>query len=143
MLVEGAIDGTDGISAKRNYYGFVDKNYVLSMYSCPLDQCCQHDECPLTSQCIATRDPSTPLCGSCLGSMSETLGSVECKECTSTNWLIIVAWALLYCTLGFYFYYSAKTLSQNSAETLSSLVLTKCLAYFYQVKICHTCWVAA
>ena len=128
--------GTD-VSAKKGYYGYLGESSdgdELSMFLCPEQQCCNQHSCVIngTTDCASTRDPKTPLCGSCMSSLSETLGSVDCKHCSGINWLYMFTRFLLYCVLLCYLYCSAKSVSKDAITGLQ-IIVTKCLAYFYQV----------
>ena len=137
----GALNGSAGVSAKRGYYGLFEESndrressdYDLSMILCPPEQCCQYDSCVVngTDECPPTRNAGTPLCGSCVETLSETLGSVECRHCSSNNWLLIVAYLLGYCAIGCYLLYSLKS-TAKSVVADSQIIITKCLVYCYQ-----------
>ena len=136
-ICRGGLNGSAGVSAKRNYYGYVaseSNNYDLHMFVCPPDQCCQHQSCVVdgTDECPPTRDPNSPLCGTCKRELSETLGSVECKQCSGTNWLLIMGFLVLLGALAWYLHNSAAT-SVATEAAVSQIIVTKCLAFFYQV----------
>ena len=135
-ICRGGFNGSVGVSAKRNYYGYIapeSNDYDLSIFLCPANQCCQHESCVVngTDECAPTRDPATPLCGSCDGTLSETLGSVECKQCSSNNWLLIILYLMVYCAIGCYLLYTLKS-TVKTAVADSQTIITKCLAYCYQ-----------
>ena len=39
-----------------------------------------------STECMATRNNSVPLCGSCDRGLSEVVGSERCRECHSVAW---------------------------------------------------------
>ena len=144
-VCRGGLNGSAGVSAKRGYYGYMQtdtlrresesSDHELSMFLCPVaEQCCRHDQCIVNgvTECPPTRDPETPLCGSCIGNLSETLGSVDCTQCSGINWRYVFTRLLLYCVLLYYLYYSAKNVS-NDTMPVVQIIVTKCLTYFYQV----------
>ena len=143
-ICRGGFNGSSGVSAKRGYYGYIQadtlrrdsesSDHKLSMFLCPeAEQCCRYDQCIVNgvTVCPPTRDPRTPLCGSCSGTLSETLGSVKCKQCSGTNWWLTAAFILLFCAIGYYLYYTVKS-SNSSVVAVSQTIVTKCMAYCYQ-----------
>ena len=106
------------------------------MYECPPAQCCDFEECEAggPNECPegAGRDHLVPLCGACLPGKSETLFSGQCEECEGTNWLLLGFFSVVLLGLGWYLHYSAKTYATLSQTPVSQIVITKCLAYFYQ-----------
>ena len=128
----GEVSSEGGVSALRGYYGFYDDlTDSLSMFQCPIEQCCQHDTCAVYGgdDCPASRNVSCPLCGKCNQGLSETLGSVNCKECSDTEWWLIMAFAVLLAGVYFYLRYTAIS---NSESSVLQVVVTKSLLYFYQ-----------
>ena len=122
------------MSALRDYYGFYNRRTnTLSMVRCPREQCCQRAQCPVggNNECPPSRNVSCPLCGKCNQGLSETLGSVNCKECSDTEWWLILCFLLLLAAVYLYLRYTAG----NSASVPPALqvVVTKCLTYFYQI----------
>ena len=136
-ICRGGFNGSAGVSAKRNYYGYIapeSNDYDLSIFLCPANQCCQYESCVVngTDECPATRDPKSPLCGNCNRALSETLGSVECQQCSGTNWLLIMGFLVLLGTLAWYLHSSAAN-GVAAEAAVSQIIVTKCLAFFYQV----------
>lgn len=72
------------------------------------------------------------MCGSCKEGLSETLGSVHCKVCDDTNWALVLGLPLVYTLVAMYFWTSARSMNSSQIPS-SSIILTKCLAYFYQI----------
>ena len=131
-------DGS-GLSALRDYYGFYEKHnhYKLTMFLCPSGQCCTKADCRVgkPGECPEHRDATTPLCGSCTSGDSETLGSPVCRKCTHVNWGLIVSFALVYGLLAVYLQQSILSSSKHSESQVSEIIVTKVLAYFFQVWI--------
>ena len=128
-----------GVSAQRGFYGYFDwkkstSELNLQMLECPPHQCCEFDNCLIngTTECPPSRNSSTPMCGSCLGTKSETFGSIECKDCAGQYWLVLIAVLVVLCCLGCYLHSSAKSSMQWAEVPISQIVITKNLAYFYQ-----------
>jgi hypothetical protein len=56
---------------------------------------------------------------------------VECKQCSSNNWLLIILYLMVYCAIGCYLLYTLKS-TVKTAVADSQTIITKCLAYCYQ-----------
>eukprot|EP01083_Nonionella_stella_P267566 903873_1 len=73
---------------------FDDQNdAALISTFCPSGFCCNDlDGCDFmeTNLCATNRDPTTPLCGSCVEGYSEVFGSTSCKKCDNNNWFYAV-----------------------------------------------------
>ena len=123
-----------GVYALKDYYGFYDPvSDTLIMLLCPAEQCCQHVQCAVygMNECPSSRNASCPLCGKCNQGLSETLGSVNCRKCENTNWLLIMAFAALLTAVYVYLRYAAS-ISTNMEPPVIQVVITKCVTYFYQ-----------
>ncbi len=141
--------GQDDVYVQPGYYGHVghiDTHYgEISVFECSGGQCCPHFNgsslkpydvngigCRIGSgyDCATNRDPSTPLCGSCISGYSEVLGSSICRKCTSIKWF----WFIIPFPIGMISiaYLLRKTYLAGTKNILFTLIF-KNLMFFYQV----------
>ncbi len=139
--------GRDDVYAILGYYGHIDESDggEISIFECNGGQCCPHLNgtsletydingigCRIGSgkDCATNRDPSTPLCGSCISGYSEVLGSSICRKCTYVNWV----WFIIPFFIGMIFivYLLRKTYLAATKNILFTLIF-KNLMFFYQV----------
>ncbi len=141
--------GRDDVYVQPGYYGHVghiDTHHgEISLFECSGGQCCPHFNgtsletydingigCRIGSgyDCAKNRDPSIPLCGSCVPGYSEVLGSSICRKCTYINWF----WFIIPFPVGMMFivYLLRKTYLAGTKNILFTLIF-KNLMFFYQV----------
>jgi len=140
--------GRDDVYVIPGYYGHVDESHggEISILECSGGQCCPHLNgtslnttfdvngigCRIGSgkECAKNRDPSTPLCGSCISGYSEVLGTSICRKCTYINWF----WFIIPFPIGMIFivYLLRKTYMAATKNILFTLIF-KNLTFFYQV----------
>ena len=120
---------TDGIgritrnSSQQFWVGYDDQSHGLILHShCPFDYCVSHDEVVFSlnntdKQCAYNR--SGFLCGACKKGYSLVLGTSQCKQCTNSNLVLLILFALMGIALVLFLLVCKLTIATG---TLSGLV---------------------
>ena len=120
---------TDGIgrvtrtSSQQFWVGYDDQSPGLILHShCPFEYCISHDEVVFSlnntdKQCAYNR--SGLLCGACKKGYSLVLGTSQCKQCTNSNLVLFILFALMGIALVLFLLVCKLTVATG---TLSGLV---------------------